>query len=87
MQEKIKYYIKNYGLAILLIIISMKVLNTIFGQVCLSKIFFGIPCPACGMTRAFLYLLQGRFLDSFHMNPMLLPVIGMLIAYLIIKKY
>lgn len=86
MLEKIKYYIKNYGLAAVMIILSFTVLNAIFGQVCLSKIFFGLPCPACGMTRAFLLLLQGQWKASLSMNPMLIPTIIMCVVYLIIKK-
>ena len=42
-----------------------------FGSMCLSQIVAGIPCPACGLTRAGLLLLQGKWQESMHMNPML----------------
>jgi hypothetical protein len=30
----------------------------------------GIPCLSCGMTRAFDWFMQGRFLDSLRVNPL-----------------
>lgn len=33
----------------------------IFGEVCPMYICFGLPCPACGLTRAGLLLLQGKW--------------------------
>ena len=37
---------------------------------------FGIPCPACGIKRAYLLLLSGHPLKAFSMHPLfLLPLI------------
>lgn len=36
---------------------------------CFSKLFFHLPCPACGTTRGILFLLKGRPHDAFLMNP------------------
>lgn len=35
---------------------------------CKSKLILGIPCPACGGTRAVLSLLQGEFLQAIYYN-------------------
>lgn len=35
--------------------------------------FFGIPCPTCGMTRAWRLFLSGRIAEAFKMHP-LFPV-------------
>jgi len=78
--------LKAYLVAIIAIILSMLSLNALFGTVCFSKILFGIPCPACGMTRAFFLLLQGKLTESIQMNPMLLLVLLMGIVYGIMKK-
>lgn len=78
---------KRYGLAITLCIISLIIMNYIFGTVCVSKIFFGIPCPACGITRASKLMLMGRFRQSFEMHPLLILVIIGIILYFISRKY
>jgi len=36
---------------------------------CIFKNITGLPCPACGSTRATLLLLNGQFLDSILINP------------------
>lgn len=45
-----------------------------FGAVCLSRVLIGIPCAGCGLTRAALLLLQGRFAESFALQPLLLLI-------------
>lgn len=39
------------------------------GTACLSQIVVGLPCPACGMTRAALLFFSGRWTESFQMHP------------------
>lgn len=36
---------------------------------CLMKDIFGIPCPACGMTRAFYSLMMLDIRSAFYFNP------------------
>lgn len=40
---------------------------------CLLKLATGVPCPACGMTRATLRLLRGDLVGSLAMHPAALP--------------
>ena len=40
----------------------------IFHTVCPFAIFFGFPCPACGLTRAGLLLLSGHFIAAAQTN-------------------
>ena len=78
--------IKKYWIGILLALASIAALDLLYGTVCLSKVFVGLPCPACGMTRATKLLLTGHFKESFHMHP-LLPLVALgVIGYPIIKK-
>ncbi len=42
------------------------------GGACFFHTMTGLYCPGCGSTRATLALLHGRFLLSFHENPMIL---------------
>ena len=36
--------------------------------ICLLKDAFGIPCPGCGLTRAFLFLGHGDFRSAMELN-------------------
>ncbi|SCP96038.1 DUF2752 domain-containing protein [Anaerobium acetethylicum] len=53
------------------------------GTGCYIKGTFGIPCPGCGMTRAFLHLFRGDLAGAFYYHPLfLLPaVILILLIY------
>jgi len=59
--------------------------NYFFGYICPMMVFIGIPCPACGMTRAGLLLLSGNFVESFRMHPLLIPSILFLIGLVLFK--
>lgn len=37
---------------------------------CFVKTLFGIPCPGCGMTRAYVRLLQFDVVGAFRLHPM-----------------
>ena len=41
----------------------------LLGNECAMKQLFGIPCPVCGMTRAYFSLFTLNFSDAFHYNP------------------
>lgn len=49
---------------------------------CLIQRFIGIPCMSCGMTRAFFAFINGDFVESFTMHPMLLSVPVLAIMFL-----
>ena len=51
------------------------------GVGCVWKYFFDIECPGCGMTRAYIALLDMDFKAAFSFHPMFwsVPVIGMYI--------
>jgi hypothetical protein len=36
---------------------------------CTAKIFLGINCPGCGLTRAFISISSGEFGRAWHFNP------------------
>lgn len=55
---------------ILLCVFSLNLLYLLFGSICPSKIFIGMPCPACGMTRAFVLILLGRWNEAWELQPM-----------------
>ena len=53
-----------------------------FGIYCLFKKLLGIPCPGCGMTRAYLALLRLDIRGAFEMHPMFWSVPILLVFYL-----
>lgn len=44
-----------------------------FKTPCFFRLFTGIPCPSCGMTRAFLSLIKLNLRESFYYHPLLIP--------------
>ena len=44
------------------------------GSICLFYNLTGIPCPSCGMTRAYLQLSQGNYAEAFRYHPLFLLV-------------
>lgn len=53
---------------------------------CPFKFIFGISCPGCGMTRAFLALITLNLKDAFYYHPLFPVVIIWAIAYLLYRK-
>lgn len=48
---------------------------------CLSKQLLGIDCLGCGIQRAFVLLLQGKFEDAFYMYPAIYTLIPLLFLF------
>ncbi len=68
----------------------------ILGSICLLSLFlyvsktrcfiywiFHIPCPTCGMTRAWINLLKGHILEAFTYHPLFLlgPIVIIILVY------
>lgn len=43
--------------------------ETAIPSMCSTRVLMGIDCPGCGLTRAFISISQGRFLDAWNFNP------------------
>ena len=84
--KQIKNDIWSVKWAILAFVIYLLVMKFMLGTICPIKAITGIPCPGCGMTRAFFYLLMGRWSLSFQMHPMLIPWIFFML-YLVFIRY
>jgi hypothetical protein len=35
-------------------------------ELCGCRVLFGIPCPGCGLTRSFIHLAHGRWMEAWH---------------------
>ncbi len=53
----------------LLLAAGTLMLNTVFKVGCLLKLIFGVPCPVCGMTRAYISLLSLNLEAAMYYNP------------------
>jgi hypothetical protein len=59
----------------------------IAGTPCLINAFTGIPCPACGITRAITALLGGNVTLSFFYHPLLLACAVVLLLSFVFKNH
>ena len=53
-------------------------------SICLFKLITGHNCIGCGMTQAFIYILQGKFINAYNQNHLIIIVFP-LITYLWLK--
>jgi len=65
------------------VIAAVFVFSYLFG--CPIKLFTGIPCPACGLTRAYVSLFKGDFAFAFYYHPLffLLPAALFCVIFLL----
>lgn len=75
MKEKIKSFV-------IVIIILVALLAFGSDYFCIFKRVLGIPCPTCGLTRSYEYLLRGDISNAFFYHPLFLlfPIIVVIIG-------
>jgi hypothetical protein len=72
--------IKRAALVAALLVLFIAAGNLITGSICYFRAVPGVPCPGCGLTRAYLSLAAGNIRGAFEWHPLfwLVPVfIGM----------
>lgn len=57
-----------------------------FGISCPSVLITGRPCPACGMSRAFLMLITGKPGEAMACHPFIIPVLALAVLF-IVRRY
>lgn len=69
MIEKIKKDWDNFKTGIIIVAVLL-IISTLLGRgMCVVREMLGFPCPGCGLTRSFLLILQGRFVEAWQMHP------------------
>lgn len=75
----LQYALPTVFIAIFYVILTMLGNRTL----CVSKLTTGIPCPGCGMTRAYLSLFRGDVSSALYNHPLfILPFIAFLVVVL-----
>jgi hypothetical protein len=69
-----------------LIAAYVAIVGGIFDEICPSKVFLGVPCPGCGLTRAGLSLFRLDFSRAWSFNPMIYSLPVLLILWAFSKK-
>lgn len=91
MWELLRKDIREHWKAAVFLVLSAAIFVKCFGAACISQLMVGLPCPACGMTRAALLFLSGHWAESFQMQPFFYAVIAGMCLFLIcrygLKKY
>jgi len=55
------------------------------GWPCPLRMLVGIPCPACGMTRAVRLVVAGDFAGATHMHPLVWVAVPVVAAFLTVE--
>ena len=72
-------FIALFGLIVLFTALTGRSLCVVYSG-------FGVPCPSCGMTRAWLHVLHGRFGDAFRFHPLWWAVPFVILPYVPFKN-
>ena len=73
---------RNVKWAVISIIACFLFLYVLFGSICPVACLTGFPCPACGLTRAAVFLIKGQLYASLEANPFLLPLMAGIPIYI-----
>ncbi len=72
------YVIWKRGLLIVAFILGA---NVLLGKICPLRMVWGLPCPGCGITRAFLLVLQGKFYEATVMHPFWIVMVLLFLVF------
>ena len=73
--------VKNMWVAAAAIAVYTVLVNMTFHAFCPMVIFTGLPCPACGMSRAMFYLVTGNITASVQMHPVVLWIVCLFLYF------
>ncbi len=78
--------VKGYGVAMAAVLLYAVAVNLIFHAFCPLVILSGFPCPGCGVSRATLCFMTGRWQSAWQMNPVIFPI-ALFAAYFCLCRY
>ena len=81
--KKLKEDLYNMRYAIIALMAYFIFMKLIFNELCPIKALFKINCPGCGLTHAFIDLLQLKFIDAINDNYSIFLWITLFILFII----
>lgn len=81
--KQIKTDIQNWYKGVLVAILYLVVTKALWGRVCPMVLLTGLPCPACGLTRAGIAFLCLDWEQAWHFNACIFLIIPVIIYYLV----
>ncbi|HXK72352.1 MAG TPA: DUF2752 domain-containing protein [Clostridia bacterium] len=79
--------LKKVWIPITACILYVVIMTILVGEVCPSKLIFGIPCAGCGMVRAFILFITFQFREAFAMNPGIFIVAAAFLIFVILRYF
>lgn len=76
---------EKYIIFLIVLYFGMKLNSFLTSTICFIRGSVGIPCPSCGMTRAYKLFSQGDLVGAFHMHPLFFIPIVIVILFLVKK--
>lgn len=84
-KDLIKKDIKYIGPVIVGLVIMFWAMDRLFHTVCPLRFITGVPCPGCGITRAFLKVLHLDLVGATRMHPFWIPVLLLAVCYIAVR--
>ena len=78
--------IRNWYKGILAAILYMVIMQFLVGKVCPMVLLTGLPCPACGSTRAGICVMTLQWGKAWQLHPLIFPI-GLAMLYAIVCRY
>ena len=84
-KEQLKFDIKKNFPPLVMAALALLIIDLVWGKICPVRTMIGIPCPGCGLTRAFKLAMTGHFYQATVINPLWIAIILLVILYLSIR--
>lgn len=79
-------FLVKYRFPILLFLIYIVFTNSFIHDSCIFELILGVPCPSCGITRAWISAFKFDFVNAFLYHPLFL-IIPLIMIVIIYKDY
>ncbi len=86
-KEILQYDIKKNLKPMLMAAIALLLADLLIGKICPIRTVFGVPCPGCGLTRAFKLALTGHFFQATIIHPFWIGLTILLVLYFFIRYF